>query len=57
VKDGNPPIEKTSADQIRKLRLVAKFLKEQAAITNPKKAPRLLHRLSEDNDPCVGVYE
>ena len=35
-----------SADEIRKM--VAKFLKELASNTNPKKAPRLLNKMSEE---------
>ena len=63
-KERNPSIEKISAEEIRKL--VAKFLKEQATNTNPKKAPpRLLHRAAArprpqalgGDSPCAGVYE
>ncbi len=53
-KEASPSIEKTSADQTRIRKLVAKFLKEQAATTNLKKAPRLLHRLSEDMIRALG---
>ncbi len=51
-KEKNPSIEKISAEEIRKL--VARFLKEQATNTNPKKAPRLLHRLSEETVRALG---
>ena len=47
---------KISADEIRKLRLLAKLLKEQATNTNPRKAPRLLNRISEET-VRAGVYE
>ena len=35
-----------SAEEIRKM--VAKFLKELSGSTNPRKAPRLLNKLSEE---------
>ena len=37
---------KVSAEEIR--RMVAKFLKELSGSTNPRKAPRLLIRISEE---------
>jgi hypothetical protein len=41
-----------SAEEIR--RMVAKFLKELASNTNPKKAPRLLNRISEEKIRALG---
>ena len=43
---------KISADEIRKL--VAKFLKEQASNTNPRKALRLLNKISEETVRALG---
>ena len=52
-KEGKPSSEgKISADEIRKL--VAKFLKEQASNTNPRKAPRLLNKISEETVRALG---
>jgi hypothetical protein len=45
-KESKPPKEKISADEIRKV--VNKFLKELSTNTNPKKAPRLLNKISEE---------
>ena len=45
-KESKPAEMDISADEIRKL--VAKFLKELASNTNPKKAPRLLNRISAE---------
>ena len=51
-KESKPAGVDISADEIRKL--VAKFLKELSNNTNPKKAPRLLNRLSEDMIRALG---
>jgi hypothetical protein len=55
-KESKPAETDVSADEIRKM--VAKFLKELASNTNPKKAPR---RPPEQDlrgeDSCAGVYE
>jgi hypothetical protein len=45
-KESKPSEVDISPDEIRKM--VAKFLKELASNTNPKKAPRLLNRISEE---------
>ena len=45
-KEGKPSEVDISPDEIRKM--VAKFLKELASNTNPKKAPRLLNRIPEE---------
>ena len=42
-KESKPAGMDVSADEIRKM--VAKFLKELASNTNPKKAPRLLNKI------------
>ena len=44
-KESKPAETDVSADEIRKM--VAKFLKELASNTNPRKAPRLLNKISE----------
>jgi hypothetical protein len=55
-KETKPADTDVSADEIRKM--VAKFLKELASNTNPKKAPRLLNRISEEKiRASAGVYE
>ncbi len=41
-----------SADEIR--RMVARFLKELASNTNPRKAPRLLIKISEEKTRALG---
>ena len=41
-----------SAEEIRKM--VAKFLKELSGSTNPRKAPRLLIRISEEKIRALG---
>ena len=51
-KESKPAGVDISADEIRKL--VAKFSKELSSNTNPKKAPRLLNRLSEDMIRALG---
>ena len=51
-KESKPAEMDISADEIRKL--VAKFLKELASNTNPKKAPRLLNRISEEKIRALG---
>ena len=51
-KESKPSEGKISADEIRKL--VAKFLKELASNTNPKKAPRLLNKISEETVRALG---
>jgi len=45
-KESKPAGTDVSADEIRKM--VAKFLKELSSNTNPKKAPRLLNKMSEE---------
>jgi hypothetical protein len=51
-KESKPSEKDISADEIRKL--VAKFLKELASNTNPKKAPRLLNRISAETIRALG---
>jgi len=51
-KESKPAETDVSADEIRKM--VAKFLKELASNTNPKKAPRLLNRISEEKIRALG---
>ena len=51
-KESKPSEGKSSEDEIRKL--VAKFLKELAGNTNPKKAPRLLNKISEETVRALG---
>jgi hypothetical protein len=51
-KESKPSEGKISGDEIRKL--VAKFLKELASNTNPKKAPRLLNKISEETVRALG---
>lgn len=51
-KESKPAETEVSADEIRKM--VAKFLKELASNTNPKKAPRLLNRMSEEKIRALG---
>ena len=51
-KESKPSEGKSSEDEIRKL--VAKFLKELASNTNPKKAPRLLNKISEETARALG---
>ena len=51
-KESKPAGTDVSADEIRKM--VAKFLKELASNTNPKKAPRLLIRISEEKIRALG---
>ncbi len=50
---GDPAETDVSADEIRKM--VAKFLKELSSNTNPKKAPRLLNRISEEKIRALGL--
>ncbi len=55
-KENKPAETDVSADEIRKMVATGKFLKELASNTNPKKAPRLLNKISEDlEDSCAGV--
>jgi hypothetical protein len=51
-KESKPAGMDVSADEIRKM--VAKFLKELATNTNPKKAPRLLNKMSEELIRALG---
>ncbi len=51
-KESKPAETDVSADEIRKM--VAKFLKELASNTNPKKAPRLLNKISEEKIRALG---
>lgn len=51
-KESKPAETGVSADEIRKM--VAKFLKELASNTNPKKAPRLLNKISEETIRALG---
>ena len=51
-KESKPAETEVSADEIRKM--VAKFLKELACNTNPRKAPRLLNRISEEKTRALG---
>ena len=51
-KESKPTAKNVSADEIRKL--VAKFLKELSSNTNPKKAPRLLNKISEETIRALG---
>ena len=51
-KESKPAEADVSADEIRKM--VAKFLKELASNTNPKKAPRLLNKMSEETIRALG---
>ena len=51
-KESKPAETEVSADEIRKM--VAKFLKELASNTNPKKAPRLLNKMSEEKIRALG---
>ena len=51
-KESKPAGMDVSADEIRKM--VAKFLKELASNTNPKKAPRLLNKMSEEKIRALG---
>ena len=51
-KVSKPAEADVSADEIRKM--VAKFLKELASNTNPKKAPRLLNKMSEEKIRALG---
>ena len=51
-KESKPSEGKISGDETRKL--VAKFLKELAGNTNPKKAPRLLNKISEETVRALG---
>jgi len=51
-KESKPAGMDVSADEIRKM--VAKFLKELASNTNPKKAPRLLNKMSEEMIRALG---
>jgi hypothetical protein len=51
-KSSKPAEVDVSADEIRKL--VAKFLKELAGNTNPRKAPRLLNRIPEEKIRALG---
>jgi hypothetical protein len=51
-KESKPAETDVSADEIRKM--VAKFLKELASNTNPKKAPRLLNKMSEETIRALG---
>ena len=51
-KESKPTEKYVSADEIRKL--VAKFLKELSSNTNPKKAPRLLNKISEETVRALG---
>ena len=51
-KESKPAGTDVSADEIRKM--VAKFLKELASNTNPKKAPRFLNKMSEETIRALG---
>ena len=51
-KESKSTDKNVSADEIRKL--VAKFLKELSSNTNPKKAPRLLNKISEETIRALG---
>ena len=51
-KENKPAETDVSADEIR--RMVAKFLKELSGSTNPRKAPRLLNKISEEKIRALG---
>ena len=51
-KEKQPAETDVSADEIR--RMVAKFLKELSGSTNPRKAPRLLNKISEEKIRALG---
>ncbi len=51
-RESKPAETDVSADEIRKM--VAKFLKELACNTNPRKAPCLLNQISEEKTRALG---